>query len=46
MLGMFKRAVSGAAREVSADLAGNKDFLEGVCAACALVAYADGTVSD
>ncbi len=42
----FKRAAKGAARDVSADLGKNKDYLEACCASAALVAAADGTVSD
>lgn len=42
----FKKAAKGAAREVNADLGKNKDYLEACCAAAALVAAADGTVSD
>lgn len=46
MFGAMKRAFGGAAREVQADYAGNKDYLEAVVAACALVAYADGELED
>jgi tellurite resistance protein len=42
MFAQLKQRLSGAMNKV----AGNKDFLEGVCAACALVAAADGTVDD
>lgn len=42
MFKMFKKALGGAAREVSAEYGQNKDFLEAVCAAASLVAWADG----
>jgi tellurite resistance protein TerB len=46
MFGALKKAFSGAAREVSAEYGQNKDFLEAVCAAAALVAAADGDIED
>jgi tellurite resistance protein TerB len=39
---VLKRAIGGATREVSAEYGQNKDFLEAVCAAASLVAWADG----
>lgn len=48
-MGIFdglKRALSSGAREISAEYGQNKDFLEAVCAAAALVANADGDISD
>lgn len=42
MLGMFKNKLAGSVNKFS----GKKDFLEAVCAACALVAAAEGDVSD
>lgn len=46
----LKRAVGAGAgavtKEVSANYSGNLDFLEAVCAACALVAFADGELED
>ncbi len=42
MFGAFKSKLTGATNKYS----GRKDFLEAVCAACALVAAADGDVSD
>ena len=42
MFGAFKKRLSGSVAKFS----GKKDFLEAVCAACALVAAADGNVSD
>jgi tellurite resistance protein len=46
MFAMLKRAVGGAAKEVKAEYASNKDYLEAVCAAAALVANADGEIED
>lgn len=42
MFGALKAKLSGGVNKFS----GRKDFLEAVCAACALVAAADGDVSD
>lgn len=42
MFDIFKKQLAGAMNKV----AGNKDFLEGVCASCALVASADGSIDD
>lgn len=41
----FGKAVKGAAREVSKDLVGNKDYLEACCAAASLMAAAEGGAS-
>ncbi len=46
MFGLAKRVLKGASREVAADYSHNKDYLEAVCAAAALVANADGNISD
>lgn len=46
IFGALKKAVSSGAREVSAEYSTNKDFLEAVCAASALVAMADGELED
>ncbi|MDF2621436.1 MAG: terB [Xanthobacteraceae bacterium] len=46
MFGVLKRVAGAAAKEVQADYSGNRDYLEAVCAACALVAYADGQIED
>ncbi len=46
MWNVFKKAVGSAAREVKADYSQNRDFLEAVVAACALVSYADGELED
>jgi tellurite resistance protein len=42
----FKKAAGAATESVRADLAGNMDFLEGVCAGIALVSAADGDIED
>lgn len=42
MFGKLKNAFAGSVNKYS----GNKDFLEAVCAACALVAAADGELED
>lgn len=44
--GFLKRVAKGAAREVSAEYSKNKDFLEACCAGAALIAAADGSISD
>lgn len=46
MFGALKRALGAGAREVQADYSKNKDYLEAVCAAAALVAFADGDLED
>lgn len=46
MFGALKRAIGAGAREVQADYSQNRDYLEAVCAAAALVAFADGEVED
>jgi len=46
MFGIFKKAIGAAAVEVKANYGENKDYLEAVCAAAALVAMADGTLED
>ncbi|OCC05229.1 hypothetical protein BA190_10015 [Labrys sp. WJW] len=46
MFASLKRAFKGATREVAAEYGQNKDFLEAVCAAAALVAAADGDIED
>jgi tellurite resistance protein len=46
MFNSLKRAFKAGATEVRAEYAENKDYLEAVCASCALVANADGNVSD
>lgn len=46
IFGLGKKILGGAAREVKADYSGNKDFLEGVCAASALIAAADGDIEE
>jgi tellurite resistance protein TerB len=46
MFGMFKKVIGAGAREVSANYSQNKDYLEAVCAASALVAMADGELED
>lgn len=42
----MKKAFSAGAKEVAADYSQNKDYLEAVCAAAALVANADGEIED
>lgn len=46
MFGMFKKALGAAAVEVKANYSENKDYLEAVCAASALTAFADGELED
>ena len=46
MFGLLKRAAGAATKEVKAEYAENKDFLEAVCAASALVAAADGDIEE
>lgn len=44
MFKFLKKVAGGAAREVQAEYGQNKDFLEAVCAASSLVAWADGNL--
>lgn len=44
VFGLLKKVAGGAAREVSAEYSGNRDFLEGCCAAAAIIAAADGDI--
>lgn len=46
MFGALKKAFGAGAKEIKADYSQNKDYLEAVCAASALVAYADGDLED
>ncbi len=46
MFGALKRVMGSAATQVKAEYGENKDFLEACCAACALVAAADGDIED
>lgn len=46
MFNLLKRSVGAAAKEVKADYSQNKDFLEAVLAASALVAAADGDIEE
>ena len=46
MFGVLKRAFSAGATEVKAEYGENKDFLEAVLAAVALVAAADGDIEE
>lgn len=46
MFGALKKAFKAGAKEVQADYSQNKDYLEAVCAAAALVANADGEIED
>lgn len=46
MFGALKKAFGAGAREVKANYSENKDYLEAVCAASALVAFADGELED
>jgi tellurite resistance protein len=46
MFGLLKKIGGAAAKEVSANYSENRDFLEAVCAASALVAFADGDLED
>ncbi len=46
MFNAFKKALKAGAKEVQADYSHNKDYLEAVCAAAALVANADGEIED
>lgn len=44
--GLVARIAGGVKREISAEYSQNKDFLEAVCAAVALVAIADGDIEE
>ncbi|MBI1690496.1 tellurite resistance TerB family protein [Methylorubrum sp. DB1722] len=46
MFGAIKKAFGAGAKEIKADYSQNKDYLEAVCAASALVAYADGELEE
>lgn len=46
MFGALKKAFGAGAKEIQADYSQNRDYLEAVCAASALVAYADGELED
>ncbi len=46
MFGALKKALGAAHKEVAADYSQNRDYLEAVCAAAALVAMADGELED
>lgn len=43
---MFGKIFGGKAKDAINQFSGNKDFLEGLCAACALTAAADGSIDD
>lgn len=43
---MFGKIFGSKAKEAINQFSGNKDFLEGLCAACALTAAADGSIDD
>lgn len=43
---MFGKLFGGKAKEAINQFSGNKDFLEGLCAACALTAAAEGGIDD
>lgn len=43
---MFGTLFKGKAKEAMNKFSGNKDFLEGMCSVCALVAAAEGGISD
>lgn len=46
VFGVIKRAFKSGANEIKADYSENKDFLEAICAASALVAIADGDLEE
>lgn len=46
MFGMMKKILAAGGKEIKAEYGQNKDFLEAVCAACALVAAADGDIEE
>ncbi|ELT47058.1 tellurite resistance TerB family protein [Brucella intermedia] len=46
MFGILKKMGGAAAKEMKAEYSQNKDFLEAVCAASALVAAADGDIEE
>lgn len=43
---MFKKLFGDRAKSALQSFSGNRDFLEGLCAGCALVAAADGSLDD
>jgi len=43
---VFGKLFGSKAKEAINQFSGNKDFLEGLCAACALTAAADGSIDD
>lgn len=43
---MFGKLFGSKAKDAINQFSGNKDFLEGLCAACALTAAADGNIDD
>ncbi|HZG29922.1 MAG TPA: TerB family tellurite resistance protein [Ensifer sp.] len=43
---MMKKILAAGGKEIKAEYGQNKDFLEAVCAACALVAAADGDIEE
>jgi tellurite resistance protein TerB len=43
---MFGKIFGNKAKDAINSFSGNRDFLEGLCAACALTAAADGSISD
>jgi len=42
----LKQALTSGAKELNKEYGKTEDFLRGVCASCALIAYADGTLED
>jgi tellurite resistance protein TerB len=42
----LKEAFASGAKEINKEYGKSEDFLKAVCASCALVAYADGTLED
>jgi tellurite resistance protein TerB len=46
MFKAFQKAFGAGAKQIKADYSQNKDYLEAVCAASALVAFADGELED
>lgn len=45
-LSALKSALSSGAKELNKEYGKSENFLDAVCASCALVAYADGTLED
>ena len=45
-MGMFGKLLGGKAKDAMNQFSGNKDFLEGLCAACAWTAAAEGGIDD